>query len=557
MRWVHYGRYSTDMQSAASIEDQFRVCRERCEREGWTFVEAYEDRAMSGTSRLRPGYQRLLMDARKGKFDVVVAEALDRLSRDLEDIAHLYKHVTFSGVRLFTLSEGWISEVHIGLGGTVGALYVRQLSEKTHRGLRGRVEAGKSGGGLTFGYDVIRQAKPDGTVEVGGRRINEVEAAVVRRIFEAYACGLPPRQIALRLNEEGVAGPRGRGRGASTIHGNAERGVGIINNRLYVGKLVWNKLRYVKDPETGKRRSRVNDNGAVIEKDVPDLRIVSDELWDRAKARQRQVSFTPTGAAKQPWDRRRPRYLLSGLVKCGVCGGGYAQVSQTHLGCATARNKGLCQNRLTIAREKLEAAVLAGLKHHLMTPELFKEFCDAFIAEVNRERMNASAARAAAEAELVNVRRRLRQIVDAIADGVAARTLRDELLALEGREDKLMAKLAATPEQKVVMNPGMAEIYRARVARLQEALDGSAAGREATEAIRSLVERVVLAPVDGKLAIDLYGEIGTILKLAATKGDTDVLAPFAEQLVMVAGARISRHHTSPSPREPILFSMSA
>lgn len=183
MRWVHYGRLSTDMQSAASIEDQLRICRERCDREGWSFVGAYEDRAMSGTTRLRLGYQRLLNDARQGKFDVVVAEALDRLSRDLEDIAHLYKQLTFSGVRMFTLSEGWISEIHIGLGGTVGALYVRQLSEKTHRGLRGRVEAGKSGGGLTYGYDVVRTQKPDGTFDVGGRRTNDVEAAVVLGIF--------------------------------------------------------------------------------------------------------------------------------------------------------------------------------------------------------------------------------------------------------------------------------------------------------------------------------------------------------------------------------------
>lgn len=76
---------------------------------------------------------------------------LGRLSRDPEDIAHHYKHLTFSGVRLLTLSEGWISEIHIGLGGTVGALYVRQMPEKTHRSLRGRIEAGKSAGGLTYG----------------------------------------------------------------------------------------------------------------------------------------------------------------------------------------------------------------------------------------------------------------------------------------------------------------------------------------------------------------------------------------------------------------------
>lgn len=536
MRWIHCGRFSTDMQNPTSIEDQLRVCTERCQREGWTFVGAYEDRAMTGTTHLRPGYQKLLHDVRQGKFDVVVAEALDRVSRDPEHLAHLYKQLTFNGVKFFTLSEGWISEIHIGLGGTMGALYVKQLSEKTHRGLRGRVEAGKSGGGLTFGYDVVRTPRPDGTFDVGGRKINVSQAKVIVRIFEAYAAGTPPRKIAWALNEEGVAGPRGKGWGASTINGNAERGVGILNNPLYVGKLVWNKLKYMKDPDTGKRRSRVNADADVIEKDVPELRIVGDELWARVKARQSQVSFTVTGAAKQPWDRRLPRYLLSGLAKCGLCGGGFVTISQTHMGCATARNKGLCDNRHAIARDKLEATVLAGLRHHLMAPDLFKEFCDAYIAEMNRARMGASADRAAAEAELAKIKRRLRQIVDAIADGVSARTLKAELLALETREDVLKAKLEATPEQKVLLNPGMAEVYRAHVAAMHEALALPDADRDAAEAIRSLVEKVVLVPVDGKLAIDLYGEIGPILKLAMAKQRRDVLGPVTEQLVMVAGA---------------------
>ena len=83
----------------------------------------------------------------------------------------------------------------------------------------------------------------------------------------------------------------------------------------------------------------------MIEKDVPELRIIDDALWQRVKERQRLVTLTVSGAAKKPWDRRRPRYLLSGITKCGCCGGGYVMISQTHLGCATARNKGLCQNR--------------------------------------------------------------------------------------------------------------------------------------------------------------------------------------------------------------------
>jgi site-specific DNA recombinase len=141
---VDYGRYSTKTQSGASIEDQARICQERIRREGWRHVRSYQDRAMSGASRLRPAYQKLLEDARRGEFTIVVAESLDRLSRDQEDVSHLVKHLTYAGVRLLTLSEGWITELHIGLSGTMGALFLKQLAEKTHRGLRGRVKAGRA-----------------------------------------------------------------------------------------------------------------------------------------------------------------------------------------------------------------------------------------------------------------------------------------------------------------------------------------------------------------------------------------------------------------------------
>lgn len=124
MKAVIYARYSSDLQSAASIDDQIRVCKERIQREGWHLVRSYSDRAASGASLLRPEYQALLEDARLQKFEVVVAEALDRLSRDQEHVAHLYKALSFAGVRLVTLSEGEISELHVGLSGTMGALYL-------------------------------------------------------------------------------------------------------------------------------------------------------------------------------------------------------------------------------------------------------------------------------------------------------------------------------------------------------------------------------------------------------------------------------------------------
>ena len=206
---------------------------------------------MSGASRLRPGYQKLLEDARRGEFDVLVAEALDRLSRDQEDVAGLYKQLGFAGVNLVTLAEGEISELHVGLKGTMNALFLKDLAAKTRRGLRGRVEQGRSGGGLCYGYDVVREVDAGGQVSAGVRKVNEAEATIVRRIFREYTVGRSPRQIAFQLNAERIAGPHGGTWGQSTINGNAARGTGILNNELYVGRLVWNRLRYVKDPGTG------------------------------------------------------------------------------------------------------------------------------------------------------------------------------------------------------------------------------------------------------------------------------------------------------------------
>ena len=212
---------------------------------------------------LRPGIQTLLEDARRGAFDIVVAEALDRVSRDQADVAALFKHLQFAGVMIVTLAEGEISELHVGLKGTMNALFLKDLAAKTRRGLRGRVEQGRSGGGLCYGYDVVRATDAAGEPVRGERTVNDKEADVVRRVFRDFAARVSPRAIAQRLNDEGIPGPSGRLWNDSTIRGHAKRGTGLVNNELYIGRLVWNRLRYVKNPETGKRVSRLNPAGTV------------------------------------------------------------------------------------------------------------------------------------------------------------------------------------------------------------------------------------------------------------------------------------------------------
>jgi site-specific DNA recombinase len=203
MRAVIYARYSTDLQSAASIEDQVRLCRERLERDGHDLVKIYSDRAISGATLLRPGVQLLMQDATGGAFDRVYAEALDRISRDQEDAAGFFKRMTFAEVTIVTLAEGEITELHVGLKGTMNALFLKDLAQKTRRGLQGRVLQGLSGGGVCYGYDLVPG-------ETGSRRINAGEAKVVQAIFRDFAAGLSPRAIARKLNQKGIAGPSGR-----------------------------------------------------------------------------------------------------------------------------------------------------------------------------------------------------------------------------------------------------------------------------------------------------------------------------------------------------------
>ncbi|MFD2250266.1 recombinase family protein [Pseudochelatococcus lubricantis] len=284
--------YSSDNQRDASIVDQLHVCRLHAEKQGWHIVEEYSDHAISGSSLLRPGIQALISDANRGRFDLILAEAMDRLSRDQEDIGGVFKRMTYSDVKFFTLSEGEITHLHVGLKGTMNALFLKDLADKTRRGQRGRVEAGKSGGGNCYGYDVVKKFDGNGEPARGDRTINKIEAEVIRRIFRDYVAGKSPKRITVELNKDGINALGGGDWGFSTINGNAKRGNGILNNEMYVGKLVWNHQRFLKDPGTGKRQARPNPESEWIIQEVPELRILDDDLWQAAKARQAAIKKT-------------------------------------------------------------------------------------------------------------------------------------------------------------------------------------------------------------------------------------------------------------------------
>ncbi len=141
----------------------------------------------------------------------MLAQSLDRFSRDQEDTAGLLKRLTCAGVTIVTLAEG-MTHLHIGFMGTMNALFLKDLAEKTHRGLRGRIEDGKSAGGLCCGYRVVKTMNA-GTVTTGEREMSPEHAAVVERSFRDFVAGVSPEGIAKTLNSPSwTASPPARSR---------------------------------------------------------------------------------------------------------------------------------------------------------------------------------------------------------------------------------------------------------------------------------------------------------------------------------------------------------
>ncbi len=236
-------------------------------------------------------------------------------------------------VEIHTVDRGKADTLAVHLSAMMSSMFLEELSGKVRRGIEGKVLAGLNGGGRIYGYRPGTDER--GAPMKGALDIDEIEAAVVRRIFRDYAAGRSPMQIASDLNDEGFPSPSvGSKRRSSghwkqnTINGNRERGTGILNNELYIGRRVWNRLTYTKDPVTEKRVSKLNPESEWQIVEVPELRIVDEELWEAVKARQdtqtrrrAKVETTDRNRLSSGQTLRRRKYLLSGLLHCGLCGG--------------------------------------------------------------------------------------------------------------------------------------------------------------------------------------------------------------------------------------------
>lgn len=507
MRAAIYARFSSDLQDERSIIDQVALARKYAESRGLIVADVYQDAAISGASTInRPGLLRLLADSAATKFEIIVTESLDRLSRSQADIAALYEKLTFHGTRIETLADGAVSEIHVGLKGTMSALFLKDLAQKTRRGQIGRVKAGRIPGGKSYGHDIVK----DDSEERGRRTINDGEAEIVRRIFRLYAEGKGPLAIVADLNRERVPGPRGGRWNASALLGNPKRGNGILNNELYRGTIVYNRQRFIKDPATGKRVARENPETDWLRQEVPELRVVDNETWDRVQARR------ATKGGPKLHHCRRPRRLLSGLLKCSCCGGTYTVVRNEYMQCSTVQNSRGCTNTRTVKTGEVESRVLVALRKHLLAPDIVAEAVETYRQERHRLQTEHRKKRNDMMRDVATIDRKLKILLDVLLEGRGdPRTIKQQMLELEAEQDRINAELAAGSDASpVALHPQAAERYRSKVAQIHEALTkGDAASREAITILRELIDHILVTPTERPAPVGLrvVGNLAALL----------------------------------------------
>ncbi len=551
MRAAIYARFSSDLQNPKSADDQLDACRKYVEARGGLVVVPFKDEGISGASvENRKQLQALLAIAGNDVFDAVVVESLDRLSRSVGDIDRIRQKLNFHRVKLITLADGEANSLVVGMRGIIGAAYLDDLRQKTKRGQLAALEKGKVAGGRCYGYDVLPGGK-------GERAVNDEQAAVVRRIFNEYAEGRSADDIAKGLNAERVPSPRGKSWRANTILGGSKDSTGVLRNELYRAVFVFNRHEYVKSPDTGERLARHNDKSQWLRQDMPHLRIVDDATWNRVNERLTARSATHKIAVSNKQMTRRAPRLLSGLIKCGTCGGAMHVVRDDRMQCIEHRSGASgCTNARMVSLNDVETRVVTAVRDRLLSPELIERALKAARDEMMRLREDENKRRRTLEKELQDAKRELQAMLRMVKSGDAPETILDGMREVERRKGEIELALADVPDQTVELHPSAPNRYRNMVEELWSSIRRSedarpgrvvsnhhgrfytrqgsrhraakdAAAREsdqvdarnrAREALRSLVDHVVIAPDGhhhkrggGPVSVTVHGQLGALL----------------------------------------------
>lgn len=416
---VIYARYSSNAQRDVSIDQQLRVCLDFAERQGIKVVGIYEDRALTGTSDKRPGFQRMIADAEKSSWSYVIVYALDRFARDRYDSAIYKRKLRDAGVRVLSAMEN-LTEDPTGvllesLLEGMAEYYSRELAQKVSRGMEDNARRCLVNGQLPPGYD----RGPDGKYA-----IYEPEAAVILELFQRVLAREPLSGILADFEARGLRTRKGKPWSRSI----ADR---VLVNERYTGVYIYGDIR--------------------VEGGIP--AIVDRELFDAVQVVM-GCKQNPRKTKGVPQRRRREHgiYLLTGKLYCGECkmpmvgvsGHGKAGNPYYYYVCQKHRADHSCSTK-PVRRDQIEYAVTLALQKNILNDETICALVDGFIAYQSQSRESAELQ--GLENNLADVRRSLKNIMQAIENGLYSPTMQKRLTELEASEKELDIRISQLKKQ--------------------------------------------------------------------------------------------------------------
>ena len=369
---------SQDGEDKTSISEQIGEMEAYCESKSLTITARYHE-VGRGWSKKRPEFQRMLADARKGRFDTIVCWKSDRLSRGMYPAAALMEVVEAHQIRLEAVMDA-IDMKTFGLMAAIGKIELDNFRERSTMGKRGTAKQGRvPTGNLPYGYRIGDDGRPE---------VVEEQAEVVRRIFHMYVHeGLRAYSIAVRLTDEDIPTQSGKLQWLqSRVHH-------ILGNATYTGTWVYGKYRHVSTEDGMKVYDQPRDSWI----EIPVPQVVDDETWKRAQALKKKRSVR----AKR---NTNVLYLLQHLLKCGECGRNFhARCTRTttnvrngkkyhyelptpsrYYMCNGMQSMRLrCRERPYIRAERLEEPIWNEVKRVIQNPDLIVAGIDTFDAQGN------------------------------------------------------------------------------------------------------------------------------------------------------------------------------
>lgn len=392
---VIYARFSSHSQTEQSIEGQLAACYDFAEREGYTVIGEYIDRAISARTDDRPDFQRMIADSAKHTFEVILVYQLDRFSRNRYDSAVNKQKLKKNGVRVVSARENITADASGVLMEAVlegmAEYYSAELAQKIRRGMD--ISGSKclaTGGRPALGYKVD---------ETKHYQIDGDTAPTVVKIFEMYASGMTVAQIITELNQQNIKTSTG-----ADFNKNSLRK--MLTNKRYIGIYTY--------------------KGTETPGGIP--RIVSDELFNRVAEMMEKNKKAPARA------RAKEEYLLTTKLFCGHCREMMTGISGTsktgtihNYYTCNGRKKKLCSKK-NVQKEYIEDRVIA-LARAQLTDENISKISKAVAALCEQEKESSEYRRL--ERQRRDIEKQKANLVDALKYGKATETLLNEIAKLE------------------------------------------------------------------------------------------------------------------------------